>query len=194
VILDHIDSLQLPDAEVSSRANELQARDYLWDGLVYLARQVRPIEEEICQRVNCQKKKVMLYGNAPQFAGLAMGLVATAHHWYAVTACNYVRLVGWLGNSGDEKKALDYVEAVIPAVKMFRDKVGAHFAIVKARPEDTAAGLAASVMFPIGFYDRRLVANPMKLSMTKGGEKGTSPLEMWSLTETQEALAGRYTA
>ena len=58
-------------------------------------------------------------------------------------------MVGWLATGGDSTKADDYVKRVLPAVHIWRNKVGAHFAKVKPKKEDTPADLALSVMFPI---------------------------------------------
>ncbi len=61
--------------------------------------------------------------------GIPQDLVACYFHWYAVTVCNYAKLVGWLANDGDSIKAREYMERVLPQVYLWRHKVAAHFAI-----------------------------------------------------------------
>lgn len=190
--LDHVDDLDLPDADVAARGNELSSLMYLQQGLQFLNDQVASLEAEVCRRVDCDRRVVTLFGNAPAFAGLPMGFVAMSFHWYAVTACNYVRLVGWLGRSQDSSAARAYMETVIPKVKLWRDKVAAHFAITDPKGSDTPAGLAASVMFPVGFVDRSFVAQPLTLALAGPSGRSVSPGMSWSLTDTHAELAKRY--
>ena len=70
-----------------------------------------------------------MVGNAPPLKGVPQGLIACSFHWYATSACNLVRLVGWLGQEQNSKKADAYVGRVIPNVRIWRNKVAAHFAI-----------------------------------------------------------------
>ena len=51
-------------------------------------------------------------------------------HWYSISACQYVRTVGAIAYLQDNSrpKPLEYVNSVIPEVKAYRDKVGAHYA------------------------------------------------------------------
>lgn len=85
--------------------------------------------------------------------GINQDLVACAFHWYAVTVCSYVKMVGWLVNDGDSTKALKYIKDIIPAVYVWRNKVAAHFAEIAPKKEDNPADLGKSVMFPISFDD-----------------------------------------
>lgn len=191
MILDHSEQLRLESSE--GHQNEIGSLGYLWQGLEFLNRQVQATEAEICQRVDAKHHQVSLIGNAPQLRGIPMGLVACAFHWYAASACNYVRLIGWLAKDGDSEAALSYVKRVIPSVKEWRDKVGAHFALVNPRRGDTPANLAASVMFPVGFEDRWLWAHPFTLAVTHGGTSSQSAIPTWSLSRIHEQLIARYT-
>jgi len=119
--------------------------------------------------------------------------VACAFHWYAVTVCNYIRMVGWLTYGQNPTNARKYVERVIPAVYVWRNKVAAHFAVPDPKKEDSAADLAMSVMFPISFYDNAFYAGLLKLSIGEGGKSSTSRGDMrWSLTHTHYDLTPRY--
>lgn len=172
--------------------NELNSLAYLRQGLQFLNWQVERIEEKILEELD-PNLRAFIFGNHPALRSVPQGMVACAFHWYAVSACNYVRLVGWLAYEGDSKKANDYVRRVLPAVNLWRNKVAAHFARTVPRPEDTAADLAASVMFPIAFDDKAFHANTLTIAMRRGGQSSSSRTDMrWSLTHTHRDLAQRY--
>ncbi len=60
-------------------------------------------------------------------------------HWYSVTVCNYALFVGWILNDGSLKEAKKYRESVLKNVRLWRDKVGAHFAQTDVRNDDSFA-------------------------------------------------------
>lgn len=195
MIIDHIDNLKLTDSQVRNSYNELHSLDYLAKGLEFLYDQVQKLEGEVIKRVG-NDRQVYLYGNAREFRGIPLGLVACAFHWYAVTVCNYVKMVGWLANGGNSKKAREYMERVLPQVYLWRNKVGAHFARhtpkLTGKNKDTPADLAMSVMFPIGFINDAFYASPFKLSLRQSGRLSTTQNMQWSLTHTHRALIPRY--
>lgn len=187
MIIDHVDRLELPDDEAGQHGNELRSLDYLAEGLKFLYDQVQRLENEIAKSVG-QDKRGLFYGNAPR-----QDLVACAFHWYAVTVCNYVKMVGWLANRGDSTKAKKYLQRVLPEVYVWRNKVGAHFARIDPRTGDTPADLATSVMFPIFFNDDAFYAGSLTLTLSRGGKSSTSRSDMrWSLTHTHRDLIARY--
>ena len=190
--IDHVDGLDLDEPQVEIRGNELRSLAYLHAGLSYLYGQVSRAEDQVRQRLPADKR-FSLYGNAPELADINQGLLACAFHWYAVTACNYVRMVGWLAPDSQPSEALAYVKRVIPQVYEWRNKVGAHFALVDPNKEDTAADLAASVMFPIAFDDDAFWTGIFQLTVRQGGQTSTSRQDMrWSLTHTHDELISRY--
>lgn len=192
MMLDYIDKLQLSGDEANRYRNELRSLSYLSKGLHYLYGQVKSSEATVSSRLN-PKMLVSMSGNAPQLQNIPQGLVACAFHWYSVSACNYVRLVGWLVNGGDTAKATGYLKRVLPQVYVWRNKVGAHFARTDPKKEDTSADLVKSVMFPISFDDDAFYASSHVLVMTRGGQKSSSRKDMrWSLTHTYQELASRY--
>lgn len=192
VKIDHIDNLELTDDEVAKYFNELRSLDYLAQGLWFLYYQVQRIEAKITEDMGT-KKQVFIFGNAPRLKAIPQDLVACAFHWYAVTVCNYVKMIGWLTHSGDSAKARDYLKQVIPPVKVWRDKVGAHFARISPLKDDTPADLAKSVMFPISFDDDAFYAGSLTLTQSSGGKSSTSRRDIrWSLTHTHRNLIPRY--
>lgn len=192
MVIDHIDKLDLPENKAEKYFNELRSLDYLARGLWFLYYQVLNIEAKIAEGVG-KDKQVFIFGNAPQLEAIPQDLVACAFHWYAVTVCSYVKMVGWLAYDQDSSKATDYLEKVISPVKLWRDKVGAHFARTSPRKDDTPADLAKSVMFPISFDDDAFYAASFTPAPSSRGKSFTSRRDMrWSLTHTHRALILRY--
>lgn len=178
--------------EAEKHSNELLSLRYLASGLWFLNNQVRKIETQVCEKAP-RNRRGSHFGNSPDLEGVPQDLVACAFHWYAVSACNYVKMVGWLTNAGDSEKAGRYMERVLPQVHLWRHKVAAHFAITDPRKDDNAADLAMSVMFPIAFDDDAFCTGALTLTMSSGGQQSTSRRDMgWSLTRTHRSLTLRY--
>ena len=200
MIIDHIDRLELEDDRADQYGNELNTLRYLKTGLGYLCHNVQAIESEF--RRQTDGFEVWMGGNVPpgravpSLAESAQDLIACAFHWYSVSACNYVRLVGWLAFNEDTSKAKTYVTEVIPDVEVFRNKVAAHFARVDPRPRhDTLAHEFISVMFPVSFQGDSFVSPPFTLTVDAESPKisgNTSDLQPWSLTQVHQRLSKRY--
>lgn len=191
-VLDHLEGLEITEAQAEQRGNEFNSLAYLGTGLDFLYRQVKRTEQTVLERID-PSVKVFMAGNAPEFEGISMGLIACAFHWYAVSVCNYVRLVGWLTQREETERAKEYVQRVLPEVYVWRNKVAAHFSITDPRPEDTPADLAKSVMLPISFDDDAFYAGSLTITMRRAGEASTSRQgARWSLTHVHEDLAPRY--
>lgn len=187
---DRIDNRALPDRLRTNQTNALNSLRYLAEGLSWLAHSVSEQEQTLLRRLPAEKR-MTIWGNHPLLRDVPIGLLACAFHWYAVSACNFVRLAGWLTNGGDDAAALDYLKAVLPDVKVWRDKVGAHFAIAGPLPKDSQADLMSSVLFPIGWDDDCFVAAPMNL-VVGGRNPSASSLQKWSVTRTHAALQSRF--
>ncbi len=189
MIIDYVDNLELQDAE--QHHNERAALHRLSAGLDFLNGQVQGMEEMVRGRLESNKRRYM-FGNHPKLEGISQDLVACAFHWYSVTACSYVQLVGWLVY-GDVGKVGEYLTHVLPEVHTWRNKVGAHFALTAPRKEDTPAALAYSVMPPLTFDDDAFYVGTLRLTMVSEGQPNASRQDMrWSLTHTHEQLSSRY--
>lgn len=190
LIIDHIDG-HILDNNKGRSSNELYSLDYLSQGLWFLYDWVSHIEAPINEQN--RGKRVLYYGNGPDLAGVPQAIVACAFNWYAVTICNYVKLVGWLAYNGDSEKAGEYLRKVVPQVQIWRNKVAAHFCLIDPRKDDNPADLAMSVMFPISFDDDAFYTGSLKLTLTSGGETSTSREDIrWSLTHIHRELIPRY--
>lgn len=186
-VIDHVEQLSLSDDERRLRANELNALLYLAEGLTFLANQVKQIEDSYRGQLDPRRVEFH-FGNVPGFEWVPRGLLACSFHWYAVSACNYARMVGWLANGDDPKKTAQYVERVLPSVHLWRNKVAAHFAQTDPRPEDTAADLVASLM-PPSFVDDAFAVGALRISM----KRTSSRTDMqWKLTHVHRDLGRRY--
>ena len=221
MILDYVKNLKISTDEAEKRANEIRSLEYLSTGLHFLSNQVQRLEIRVVERLP-PDRKVFLYGKASAFEGISLDLVACMFHWYSVTSCNYVRLVGWLAheNESDEKvrknKGKDYLSEILPRVQTWRNKVGAHFALIDPRKEPDA-DLASSVLFPINFSNDTFHAGAIRmLGPVKRGDRpitdgstfaswrkrllsrpvdNTAPEQVdwdWSLTEVHRQLTARY--
>ncbi len=187
---DRIDNHALPDKPSGNQSNALNSLRYLAEGLAWLAQSVHEQEQILLRRLPAEKR-ITMWGNDPLLREVPMGLLACSFHWYAVSACNFVRLAGWLTNGGDDAAALEYTKSVLPDVKVWRDKVGAHFAIASPLEKDSQADLMSSVLFPIGFDDDHFVAAPFNLVLG-GKDPSTSSLKTWSVTAHHLELRRRF--
>ncbi len=211
--IDQIEGRELIDEEIERYSNELRSLEYLAAGLNLLDAQVRRIEAGVLNRT--KGLRVEMLGNAPELQAVPQDLVACAFHWYSVTVCNYVLLVGWLINNEDAKAAKTYQDLVLGNVLRWRNKVGAHFAQADPYSDDEPATLALSVMFPVGFRDDAFHSPPFTLTLSLAnqddlnpgrilnwrrhlsrestlGLSSSGPEMTWSLTRTHSELSDRY--
>ena len=195
MLIDHIDTLELSEHHSDRYYNDLGALKRLYAGLNYLYHHIRSLEDEVAARLGPGEHQVA--GNHPTFEGIPMSLIACSFHWYSVTACDYVRLVGWMTHQEDSKKALEYVKHVIPEVYLWRTKVGAHFTRSQPTKEDNAADQQLSVMNPIDYHTGSFHAGSAVFAIISPSVEDSAISKskrsmMWSLTETHKTLAARY--
>ncbi len=138
-------------------------------------------------------------------------LMESYFHWFGVSLCTYVHLVGFLAslNSGavshkDLKNRVGrkriaaactaYVNGVseIRDVLVWRNKVAGHFAITDSRDDDTVVPLDMSGMHPISFLARRYRVRQWNLGHHASGGAPMYEFPPWSITEVYERLAPRY--
>lgn len=194
MIRDSVDNFELTDDILRQHGNEVGVITYLFGGLEYLYRQVDAVEVAVRERIG-PVVHCFFVGNAPALAGVPQGLLTCCFHWYAVSACNCVKMIGWMRRQHDTSapEAQDYVRSVLPEVLTWRDKVAAHFARHTPKRKDTTAELEASVLAPVGFEDGSFFASPMTLTTNRGGQSSTSAaLRPWSLTKVHKQLRARY--
>lgn len=197
MILDHTDNLStVLDEKDPETYLEIMALNRLAEGMFWLYEKVLRLENRVKRAANRKKTpdgKVIYAGFLSDFVPKEnLGFLSSAFHYYAVSACSYAQLAGWLSykNTNDAKK---YMVRVLPRLSLFRNKVAAHFAKTDPRKSDTMADLTASVMTQIVYSQGYLMAGALTL------ERETSNLSelpskdySWSLTLAREQLKERY--
>jgi hypothetical protein len=198
MLIDYVDNLQISSEDAKKHSNEINSLRCLASGLWFLYDQILNTETQIAERIP-KNKRISYFGNAPDLEGVPQDLVTCSFHWYAVTVCNYVKMVGWLANNGNSNKALEYVKHILPEVYLWRNKVAAHFAIIDPEKDptkknfDTAADLAIGVISQIPYEHDAFYAGSLTLSLTTGNMRSSSRQDMrWSLTDTHKKLIPRY--
>ena len=209
-IIDHIQAINLPDDQ---GRNEMTTLDCLQAGLGALANQVALIERPIQENERATKKQVLFFGNHPDLPSGTVQLLPCFFHWFGVSVCNYARLVGFLRGLAYgtydraaledpakfkliEEQCSDYVSSIpeLAPVKLWRDKIAAHFAITAPRKNsDNVALLDFSVMYPVGYDSGRFRVNVLIHSRSDAsGSTHEAKLPNWSVTEVFEKLSVRY--
>lgn len=199
MILDHIDNLRLTEENREKYYNALQVHHRLDRGLEYLNGQVLRIETDLRIRMHLDgQENAMFAGNHPYARDVPFDLVSCCFDWYAVSVCNYVRIVGWLVSGGDPNRADEYLNRVVPAeVITYRNKVGAHvsFSTKNRKNRDTPADhflSSLSAKWDITFQGDALYAGALTVSLGSGEGGSTSAPMEWSLTKIHKELAKRY--
>jgi hypothetical protein len=206
VLLDAIEKLEIP---IEGHANEIGTRRMLLSGIKQLHATIKRREIQF-ERATGGKLIVQQFGAASDEEKEFLDTVACFFHWFGVSICNYVRLTGFLRGMSlghftrkdlrdpanfktIKESAKAYVESIpeIEAVRVWRNKVFAHFAITDPIKEDNISTLEMSVIHPVTFEGKYFVGG---MTMFRKNSEGsfTSELPRWSLTEVFEALEPRY--
>ncbi|MCD4672817.1 MAG: hypothetical protein K8R77_09150 [Anaerolineaceae bacterium] len=191
-VLDHVEELKLSEDDIENSYEERMALARLANGLFWLNREVAKFESRAREKA---KRKNIVYDlvGGEILKNMPCGLLSCAFHWYAISACNYAQLVGWLATH-DTKSAKAYVKKTMPKLLYYRNKVAAHFAITDPYQQDNEADLAASIMTQIVFISGHLCA--AALSPILDGQNNekieVSKTNSWSLTQVHNHLVKRY--
>ena len=195
-ILDHVDNISVLGDVFSEPKNEFWALICLRHGLDFLYQQVSRIDKITQSRLNPEgKTKYVGYGNLPGTEDLPKPLLTCSFHWYAISACQYVRTVGAIAYKQDNSRPIPpkYVEAVIPEVLAFRDKVAAHLAWTSKHSQDNDAERLASIIPPLTFIVDSWYVGAMQIATSKSGKVTTSEsIKPWSIPNTHKEMAKRY--
>jgi hypothetical protein len=193
MLRDSVAGFELTDEVLHRYPNEMGAINYLQVGLDFLYQQVEKAEAPIREKLK-DFERVCWIGNPPWMKGLPRELLTCAFHWYATSACNLVKMIGWVRKEEDPDAPVpeDYLKAVLPEVFVWRNKVAAHFARHTPK-KDTMAEQEASVFPPLGFENDAFYASLMTFGTTREGVTSTSEaIRPWSLTKVHLGLRARY--
>lgn len=82
----------------------------------HLYNEVRKAEQELHS---------FLAGTLNEEAALSPAVRICAFHWYATTACNWVKMIAWIRQQHDIKAPTPdtYLTTIMPAVEIWRNKV-----------------------------------------------------------------------
>jgi hypothetical protein len=217
-ILDHVDGIRVP-GDVFARAttmegilgpvfniqretNEYWALRWLRAGLNQLNAHAMHCEQIMRRRVpptidRGGGNKIQLVSDihlgGPAFDEVPMALLTSSFHWYAISACQYVRLVGAIAHRQDSSRPAPgkYVERVIPEVLAFRNKVAAHFAHTTRNSNDSEAERQASIMPQVSYANDEFVVGALVLT-TWGGGPDSRAIKAWGITGIHRRLVQRY--
>src|SRR4051812_48314087 len=189
--------------------NELRTLRTLFVGLKRLYGPLKVREAEFERRTGGQVKVFSRGGHSDEEVEF-LDFVACEFHWFGVSVCNFARLVGTIRGihcgdftrkdladsqkfDGIRRSIEDYLANIkeLEHVRLWRNKVFAHFALTDPRKHDNLTTLDMSVIHPVAFNGKYIIGG---MSMLRGGasrsEVGSFP--EWSLTEVFEALELRY--
>jgi hypothetical protein len=190
MILDYIDNLSLSETEEENHYDALMALARLGEGLFWINKQIAQYENEI--RKEAEKDDIQLAMVGGVLENKPLGIMSCAFQWYAISACNYAQLIGWLITKNTEASKT-YIRKVMPRLLNFRNKVAAHMAITNPYPDDNEADLAASVKTQIIYVKGRLFGAAFTPIIIKQNELIKINKDIsWSLTLAHERLKLRY--
>jgi hypothetical protein len=195
-VLDHIDNISVPGDVFERPVNEYWALVCLRDGLEFLYRQAVQCDRIAIEGLGLQDGDMFVgSGNVPGLSRVSQTLLTCAFHWYAVSACNYAKVVGAIGHRQDSGRPSpgDYVKAVMPEVLAFRDKVGAHIAWATQNSRDNEAERIASALPPLSFVGDSFEVAALTVGFGTPEKYSTSQaITPWSIRKVHERLQRRY--
>jgi len=203
-ILDHEDRITVPGRPFEKPSNEFLLLLELRDGLEFINSLVEQHEKRLGTSRMTRKDSESKDVHGPVLRSfittkipieVPRGLLTCLFHWYSISACQYVRTIGMIAyrRDQDQRKPDEYVEDVIPTVKSFRDKIGAHTAWSVNSRRDNEAERLASVLPQLAIHDNTFVAGIRGIILTRGGKRTDShSIKPWSITRVHKALRERY--
>jgi len=196
MILDHLENLTLSSPEFEEHFEARMALARLAEGLSWVFEEVTKIQNVARGLANKERDKDGNISRIVVAGGLLdkvpIGVLSNAFNWYAISACSYAQLVGWL-KYRDTKSAKDYVQRVMPRLSLYRNKVAAHLAITAPYSNDNEADLIASLLTGIVFLQGYFFAAAIEPIIERENEKISVSNKMsWSLTIAHERLLKRW--
>lgn len=195
-IIDHIENIVVPGNGFENPSNEYWALVCLKQGMDFLYQQASKLDDATIQILNPNNDlQIVGTGNIPGTENIPKELLTCSFHWYAISACQYVRTVGAIAYLNDNTRPIppEYVKAVIPEVLGFRDKVAAHFAWTSQNARDNDAERLASIVPPLSFVNNSWQVGAFTVTRTsQGASSNSQAIQPWSLCEVHKKLTQRY--
>ena len=132
------------------------------------------------------------FGDLSDLAGVSTNRMECMFRWYAVTACDFVRVAVWIAEF-DKQVREDYTQRVLGPVQSFRDKIGAHTSGVTVNGRDTDAERLASMIDQVTWFNDRFRVGIFAVRIQRGNKTSdSSSIKPWSLTDFHLQLCDRY--
>lgn len=189
MIRDSVDGFNLPDELLQKHHNVCRTIDGLNTGLDFINGKVAGVEQTMIDAAGG--------GKLAGFGLLDLRIeymLGCSFHWYAVGACNVVRLTAWLRRQNDPgaPDPKKYTRSVLKEVLDYRNKIAAH-PVIEDDDEKNFAIQEVSAMFGTSFEGDAFYSPPFSIKATRSGKTKTSEkLKPWSLTKVHAALRARY--
>lgn len=118
------------------------------------------------------------------------------YNWYSVTLVNMITSITkiWIGESilGIDRRN-EYIDQVCKEVKVFRDKVGAHYSFNTKNKQDNDAERTASSLPTICFNGDKWIASPWRITEQKSGKiTNNEEMESWDIENSFMNIKNRY--
>lgn len=196
MILDYKENLELPEKAVEENFESRMALARLAEGLFWLNSEISRLETEARRLASNDKDE---RGNVPIIVpagGLLQkfpeGVLSNVFVWYAISACNYAQLIGWLVFR-DKDKQNAYTKRVMPRIYRYRNKIAAHLAITAPYKTDNVADLELSLLTNVTFVQGYFMAAAMEpIIKTEESQIKVTEKMGWSLTVAHTRLTQRW--
>lgn len=172
---------------------------HLSEGIFFLANETRKKEIDIIVQSNGDPPKFKMFDREAI-------LVDNYFYWFSVSLINYLKLVcligtvkenNWLLSDLDNKEnkkhyteqCIKYVNDIVPDIVKWRNKIGAHFAIIDPRRDNlsTLINSVKPIIYKLPFY----MASEAQFNY-HDTESQNMDIPKWSLTETYTNLTSRF--
>lgn len=194
-VLDHIEGITVPGKVFEEPANEFWQLLRLWQGMEFLYRPAKKLDGATAPQSDPDKKFKMFASANALIDGLTSALLTCSFDWYSISATQYVRTVGAIAYRQNNScpTPIEYVDQVIPEIKIYRDKVAAHFAWGTQHKNDKPAERQISVIPNLSFSNDTWVISGLMLTKKTGDKiSDSSALQPWSISKVHEQLRKRY--
>jgi len=195
MIRDQVEGFEITDVTLGKNSNEAGTLTYLFEGLEFLYQMMKTSESEAIQQFcNAFASPEAPEETDNETMAASPSVRVCAFHWYATSACNFIKMIGWLHQRQDPAAMSPdaYLAKVLPEVEPWRNKVAAHFARHTPHRKDTPADEIASLIPPTALMNGRYMAGAYRVAVRRSNQTSASRLEPWSLTQVHEHLRLRF--
>lgn len=189
--VDYVEGTQVPRIDYAGAIPPLKM---LWFGMSHLYERIKLVQATE-HNDSWASATSLAYNTGERIGPEPYLLVYSLFHWYSVSACNLVGLIGRVlidAKEIEHKRPSGYVDEIIPSVKLWRDKIGAHFAVTTPTKRDNDAMKSLSIYNSIRLRNGVVEVVPLQVRSLEEGRQSEAALKRWALTEVHERLEERY--